>query len=313
MHQFFPGIFFNFETVRILGMAPSGGAELAECLEAVGKIKDNDAESWHAAWAEQALKVEALAEQARKSGDRAAARNALLRSSNYTRASYYMMTGGGPLVPDPRMLPIIEKSVGLFREATQFFDHEGVIPLEIPFGKKSLPGYLYLPPPWRRLPGGKLPIVIANGGADGLAEEIYFLAPAAALELGYAAVTYEGPGQGLTLHRDGLRFRPDWEVVASAVIDHLEAVAAKQPELGLDLDRVAVWGASLGGYFALRAAANDQRLKACIAIDPVHDLWDFATTQVPKSFLKAWERGWIGDGTVDAVIGLVMRLAFQMK
>jgi len=313
MHQFFPSVFFNFETVRVLGMAPSGGAELAECLEAVGKIKDNDAESWHAAWAELASKTEALAKEALLAGDTAAARNALLRSSNYTRASYYMMTGGGPLSPDARLLPLLQKSVDLFREATKLFDENGVVSLEIPFEGHTLPGYLYIPPSWRRLPDGKLPIVIANTGADGLSEEIYFLGPAAALERGYAAVTYEGPGQGLTLHRGGLRFRPDWEVVVSAVLDQLERVAEKQPELGLDLERVAIWGASLGGYFALRAAAGDARLKACIAIDPVHDLWDFATTQVPKSFLGAWERGWIGDGAVDAVIGFIMRLAFQMK
>ncbi|KAK3385177.1 alpha/beta hydrolase [Podospora didyma] len=313
MHQFFPSIFFNFEAVRILGMAPSGGAELAECLEAIGKIKDNNAESWHTAWAEQALKAEALAHEARASGDAAAAKKALLRSSNYTRASYYMMTGDGPLRPDPRVLPILEKSVSLFREATQLFDNT-VIPLQIPFQGQTLPGYLYLPPTWRRIPGGgKVPILIATAGADGLSEEIYFLAPSAALELGYAAVTYEGPGQGTTLHRGDVRFRPDWEVVASAVLDHIEAAAAAQPELELDLDRVAVWGASLGGYLALRAAAGDARFKACVAIDPVHDLWDFATTQVPKWFLGAWERGQIGDGTVDAVIGFIMRLAFQMK
>lgn len=313
MHQFFPGIFFNFETVRILGMAQSGGAELAECLEAVGKIKDNDPESWHAAWAEQARKAEGLAKEAQLSGDTATARNALLRSSNYTRASYYMMTGGGPLRPDPRALPILEKSVALFREATQLFDQSRVVPLDIPFEGQTLPGYLYLPPSWRRLPNRKIPILLTNTGADGLAEEIYFLAPAAAVELGYAAVTYEGPGQGLTLHRGGVRFRPDWEVVSRAVLDHIESVAAAQPELELDLDSVALWGASLGGYFSLRSAAGDARIKACVAIDPVHDLWDFATTQVPRSFLRAWEKGWIGDGAVDAVIGLVMRLAFQMK
>lgn len=313
MHQFFPGVFFNFETVRILGTAPAGGAELAECLDAVGKIKDNDPESWHIAWAEQAQRAEALANEARASGDRAAARNALLRASNYARASYYMMTGGGPLNPDPRMLPICKKSVALFCEATMLFDHDSVRALEIPYEGRTLKGYLYLPPPWRRIPDRKIPILVANSGADGLSEEIYFMAPAAAVEVGYAAVTFEGPGQGLTLHRDGLRFRPDWEVVTGAVLDHLEALAAAQPELELDVDHVAVWGTSLGGYFALRAAAGDPRFKACVAIDPVHDFWDFATTQVPKAFLAAWESGWIGDGAVDAVIHLVMRLAFQMK
>ncbi|SPO07537.1 related to alpha/beta hydrolase [Cephalotrichum gorgonifer] len=313
MHQFFPGIFFNFETVRIAGMAATGGADLAECLDAVSLIKDNDPESWHRAWAQQAKKAEALAEEARAGGNRIAARNALLRASNYTRASYYMLPGDGPLRRDPRVLPLAEKSVALFRDATSLFDEDTVRPLRIPFEGHKLPGYLYLPPSWRRLPGRKTPVIVCNSGADGLSEEIYFFAPATALELGYAAVTYEGPGQGLTLHRDGLTFRPDWEAVGGAVLDHLEAVNATDPELDLDLDHVAIWGTSLGGYFALRAAAGDSRFKACVAIDPVHDFWDFATTQIPKPVLTGWERGWIGDSVIDAVVGLTMRFVFQMK
>lgn len=313
MHLFFPGVFFNFEAVRIAGMAASGGADLAECLDAVGRIKDNDPESWHCAWAEQARKAETLAEEARASGNRIAMRNALLRASNYTRASYYMLPGDGPLRSDPRLLPLAERSVALFRDAAGMFDEGTVRPLRIPFEGHELPGYLYLPPSWRRLPGRKTPVVVCNSGADGLSEEIYFFAPAAAAELGYAAVTYEGPGQGLTLHREGLRFRPDWEVVAGAVLDHMEVLNTAEPELDLDLDRVAVWGTSLGGYFALRAAAGDARFGACVAIDPVHDFWDFATTQVPRPVLAGWEGGWISDAVIDAVVSLTMRLAFQMR
>ncbi|CAI4215819.1 unnamed protein product [Parascedosporium putredinis] len=295
MHQFFPGVFFNFETVRIAGMVFSGGAELAECLDAVGAIKDNDPESWHSAWAQQAQKAEALAEEARNSGNKIAAKNALLRASNYTRASYYMLPGDGPSAAIP------------------LFDENTVRPLQIEYEGHKLPGYLYLPPSWRRLPGRKIPVIVCNSGADGLSEEIYFFAPATAVELGYAAVTYEGPGQGLTLHREGLQFRPDWEVVAGAVFDHLESINAEEPELGLDLDRVAIWGTSLGGYFALRAAAGDERFKACVAIDPVHDFWDFATTQIPKPVLASWERGWISDSVIDTVVGITTRFVFQMK
>lgn len=313
MHPFFSGIFFNFETVRIAGMASTGGADLAECLDAVGLIKDNDPESWHLAWAEQARKAEALAEEARANGNRIAAKNALLRASNYTRASYYMLPGDGLLRRDPRVLPLAEKSVSLFRDATKLFDENTIRPLEIPFEGHKLPGYLYLPPSWRRLPGRKTPVIVCNSGADGLSEEIYFFAPATAVELGYAAVTYEGPGQGLTLHREGLRFRPDWEVVAGAVFDHLDALNTSEPELGLDLGHVAIWGTSLGGYFALRAAAYDARFKACVAIDPVHDFWDFATTQIPKPVLTGWEGGWISDSVIDAVVGITMRFVFQMK
>ena len=242
MHQFFPGVFFNFETVRILGMAATGGADLAECLDAVGLIKDNDPESWHRAWSQQARKAEAFAEQARANGNRISARNALLRASNYTRASYYMLPGDGPLHRDPRVLELAEKSVALFRDATKLFDENTVKPLQIPYEGHKLPGYLFLPPPWRRLPGRKTPVIVCNSGADGLSEEIYFFAPATAVELGYAAIIYEGPGQGLTLHRHGLKFRPDWEVVAGGVFDHLEELNATEPELNLDLNHVAIWG-----------------------------------------------------------------------
>jgi len=313
MHQFFPGVFFNFETVRILGMAATGGADLAECLDAVGLIKDNDPESWHRAWSQQARKAEAFAEQARANGNRISARNALLRASNYTRASYYMLPGDGPLHRDPRVLELAEKSVALFRDATKLFDENTVKPLQIPYEGHKLPGYLFLPPPWRRLPGRKTPVIVCNSGADGLSEEIYFFAPATAVELGYAAIIYEGPGQGLTLHRHGLKFRPDWEVVAGGVFDHLEELNATEPELNLDLNHVAIWGTSLGGYFALRAAAEDGRFKACVAIDPVHDFWDFATTQIPKPVLAGWERGWISDSIIDAVVGITTRFVFQMK
>ncbi|MBE3043704.1 prolyl oligopeptidase family serine peptidase [Candidatus Bathyarchaeota archaeon] len=313
MHQFFPGVFFNFETVRILGMAATGGADLAEVLDAVGRIKDNDPETWHLAWAEQAQKAQALADEARASGNRDAARNALLRASNYTRASYYMLPGDGPLRRDPHLLPLAEKSVSLFRDATELFDIDTVRPLKIPFEDYKLPGYLFLPPSWRRLPGRKTPVIVCNSGADGLSEEIYFFTPATAVELGYAAVVYEGPGQGLTLHRDDLRFRPDWETVAGAVLDHLGTLTAAEPELDLDLDRVAIWGTSLGGYFALRAVAGDTRFGACVAIDSVHDFWDFATTQIPPPVLAGWERGWISDAVIDAVVGLTTRFVFQMK
>lgn len=45
MHKLFSGVQFHFEAVRVLGMAPTGGAEVGECLAAIGAIRDNDGES----------------------------------------------------------------------------------------------------------------------------------------------------------------------------------------------------------------------------------------------------------------------------
>lgn len=310
MFKFFPNDFFNFETIRILGMTRYGGADVAEVLEAVGKIKQDNPESWHVAWAEQAERATGFAQEALDSGHRTAARRALLRATNYTRASGYMFTGDGALSPDPRTLSISEDAANLFRRATHLSENP-VHELQIPFEKTTLRGYLFLPNPSQRVPG-KIPILISNNGADSIQEEIYFIQAAAGPELGYGVVTFDGPGQGLSLHRDGLRMRPDWETVNSALLDHLEKLAEEEPELELDLNRIAVAGASLGGYFALRAAA-DPRVKSVIAIDPVYDLWDFAMRHVNKSFLSAWSKGWISDAAVDAVVGIMMRLAFQAR
>jgi pimeloyl-ACP methyl ester carboxylesterase len=311
MHKFYRNNFFNFEAVRILGTAGYGGAEVAESLDAIGRIRENDPNGWGESWAQLAQHAEKVALEAERHGQRAAARVAFLRASNYTRASAYMLTGDGPGRPDPRVVPRLEKTADLFRKATLLFDGR-VHELRIPYSSTvSLPGYLYLPPESRRLPG-RIPLVVCLVGADSIQEEIYYTLPAAGPELGYAVLTFEGPGQGLTLHKHGIPMRPDWEVVTDITMDYLKAYAAEQGGLDLDWSRVAVAGASLGGYFALRAAGT-ARFHACVAVDPLYDLYDFATKHVSSGFFELWAKGWISDWFVDAAIGLGMRFSFQTK
>ena len=326
MHQFFSGPFFNFEVIRILGTAPYGGADVAECLEAIGKIRQNDPISWERAWSEQAEKAEKVAQDAQRSGHRLAARQALLRASNYTRASAYMITGSKIGHGSPRVVPILQKAVDLFQAALPLFDgpvRKLWIPYEIATDSKDqegnivlLPAYLYLPPPNCRLPPqGKTPLLVNFIGADSMQEEIYYMFPAAGPALGYAVLTVEGPGQGLTLHEHGVPMRPDWETVSRVVLDFISEYAEERAddlELDLDLDRVAVAGASLGGYFALRSAV-DERYKACVAIDPVYDLWEFAAQHSGPVFFGLWKQGWIPDGFMDAMVLLGTKVSFQMQ
>ncbi|TLD07195.1 hypothetical protein PgNI_10619 [Pyricularia grisea] len=320
MHKFFPRSgFFDFETVRILGTACYGGADVAEVLEAVGEIKSDDAASWEEAWRRQSWWAEALADQAREGGDREAARRAYLRASNYARASGYMYVsdlgaegGNAPPTQDPRALPVAEKVGRLFRKALALMEGE-VRALSIPCGAQALPGLLYLPPPGKRIPGrDKIPVLVFLGGADSCQEELYYLYPAAGPGLGYAVLTFDGPGQGIVLRKHGLRVRPDWEVVTSSVLDYLEAYSAQHPGLELDMKAIAVSGASMGGYYALRSAV-DRRVKACVSIDPFYDMWDFGTAHVSPLFISAWTSGIISSGFVDKLMTVVSRLWFQMK
>ncbi|KAL8974907.1 MAG: hypothetical protein Q9197_000876 [Variospora fuerteventurae] len=313
MHHFFKNEWLDFETIRILGTAPYGGADVAEVLEAVGDVKNGDPARWQAAWATQARRAEALAEEACHSGDVKSARQAYLRASNYTRASGYMLVGNGPDQPDPAGLQVVEKVSALFKKAATLFDFP-VHFLDIPYDDDGppLPATLYFPRAAHRLPG-KVPILISNGGADALQEELYYMHPSLGPELGYAVLTFEGPGQGIVLRKHHRKMRPDWETVVKRIIDGLSSFAASHGELDLDLDRVAIAGASLGGYFALRAAAGERRLKACVALDPIYSMWDFATAHVSPAFIGAWDRGWLSNGMVDGLIGLMMKFSFQMQ
>ncbi|KAI2844417.1 hypothetical protein CBS147343_4671 [Aspergillus niger] len=313
MFHFFKSEWFDFELVRLLGFAPYEGAEIAEVLQAVGSIRDSDAESWHTAWLRAGSKTEALAQEAEDRGDRLTARRAYLRSSNYIRAAQYMLSSRKGHI-DPRVLPTLERAIANFRRATQLMDGD-VHCLEIPYEKHiALPGYLYLPPAERRLSDGKIPILINIGGGDSTQEELYFINPTAGVQQGYAVLTYEGPGQGILLRREGLTMRPDWEVVNGKVLDFLEVYAREHPELDLDLDRIGVCGASMGGYFALRAAA-DARVKACISIDPFYCMWDIMKGRMPEYLIHMFEtdQGCAPDSFFNGLVRFLQWANFQAR
>ena len=124
--------------------------------------------------------------------------------------------------------------------------------VEIPYQGKTLAGIL-------RKPIGveKPPVVIMAVGLDSTKEEgDAYEAPF--LARGVATLIFEGPGQGEAQY--DLPIRGDYEVPVRAVIDYVGT------RKDLDAARVGMWGVSLGGYYAPRAAAFDKRIKACIAL-----------------------------------------------
>jgi 2,6-dihydroxypseudooxynicotine hydrolase len=89
------------------------------------------------------------------------------------------------------------------------------------------------------------------------------------LARGLATLSFDGPGQGEGEY--DFAIRGDYEVAVKAVIDWLQTRADVDPA------RLGLWGVSLGGYYAPRAAAFDNRIKACIALSGPYDLsaaWD---------------------------------------
>ncbi|KAL3429743.1 putative alpha/beta hydrolase [Aspergillus tetrazonus] len=256
-------------------------------------------------------KAKAIAKDAEAAGARIGARRAYLRSSNYLRAAQFMLNEG-PIGHDTRVLPTIERAITNFRKGIQYRDGKTIF-LQIPYEDgKSLPGYLYLPPASRRIPGRKIPILLNSGGGDSTQEEIYFVNPAYGPDLGYAVLTFEGPGQGIVLRRDKLIMRPDWEAATGPVLDHLFDLSAHHPDLELDVDHIAVTGASMGGYFALRAAA-DPRIKACVSVDGFYSLSSFVGGRMPGPLFHGFMSGWITDSMFNGIISILKKLDFQAR
>lgn len=306
MFKFFKSEFFNFEFLRVLDAAPFYGSETGECLNARTKITDGDAESWYHAWTAEAERAVALAEEAIEHGDRVEASWALIRASNYYRSSEFFLHCNPQ---DPRILDAIQKSSHTFERGAKLLDGELHI-FDIPFEDGiSLPARLFLPPSHKKVTD-KLPILVQMGGFDSTQEELYFYGPAGGLPRGYAVLTFDGPGQGISLRRDKTRLVPDWERVTGKVIDYLESkLAAKH---NIDMDRVAVLGASLGGYLVLRAAA-DPRVRAAISTDGCYDLFDVTKSRMPNWFIGGWLSGWLSDGFFNWVVNRLAAGNFQLR
>jgi dipeptidyl aminopeptidase/acylaminoacyl peptidase len=125
--------------------------------------------------------------------------------------------------------------------------------LEIPFEGSRLVAVV-------RTPDGEgpHPVVLMLPGLDSAKEELGSTEQTF-LDRGLATVTLDGPGQGEAEY--DLPLRGDWSPVAEVV---WEAIGTQRD---LDRGRLAVWGVSLGGYYAPRvAAALGERAKACVSL-----------------------------------------------
>jgi pimeloyl-ACP methyl ester carboxylesterase len=83
----------------------------------------------------------------------------------------------------------------------------------------------------------------------------------------------------------------------------------------IDSTHLALMGISLGGYLAVRAAAFEHRIAACILNDGIFDGYDSFASSFPKSLLTAIDNG--NSESVDTVIDVLMEsdpnIRFNMK
>lgn len=267
----FPGdTSFWFETLRVLGATAYGGADIGEVIVTAQAITAGDYDSWYDQWLATADRIAVEAEKAHAAGHVVSARDGLLRASNYYRSADFYLHGNPD---DPRIRHAFSRARECFAAAAALFDPP-VESVEIPYEGTVLHGYFYSGA-GRSRDDAPRPTIVMHSGFDGSCEEMHFLGAAAAQERGYNVVTFDGPGQPAALHFDGLVFRPDWEHVVTPVLDWV----IDRPDV--DPNTVALFGASMGGELAPRAAAFEHRLAACIAFDGVYDMGITVTRSMP--------------------------------
>jgi pimeloyl-ACP methyl ester carboxylesterase len=170
-----------------------------------------------------------------------------LHAAYYFRSAEFFMRQN-----DPRMNPTRQKFLNLLWEGSGVKEIDR---LGIPYKDGNLTGLLaaYYFPHDR----SKSTIVI-HGGHDSYIEELFpvimFIR-----DLGYTVICFEGPGQGAALHGSGLFLTHEWHKPVGAILDYFK------------LEDVTLLGISMGGCFALRAAALEPRIKRVVAYDVFFD------------------------------------------
>lgn len=245
---------FSFETLRAVGYTAYGGADIGEVITTAERIPPGDTESWYREWRALADRIAAIADKCAADGHAVSANSAYLRASNYYRTAEFFLRDDP--WNDPRASDTSARAIHAFRNAPDI--QERWARVRIPFEGIELDGY-YLNVSGDT-PG---PTLLAHGGFDSTVEEMFFAVGEAARQHGYNCLIFEGPGQGSALRTHKLRFRHDWEAVVTPVVDFALNLR------GVDPDRIALLGMSMGGYLAPRAAAFEHRITACIAYDGV--------------------------------------------
>jgi pimeloyl-ACP methyl ester carboxylesterase len=254
-----------------LNSAPWGGAEIDE-INRIGlrlKAHVGDDTVWFREWAHEARKVESVGRAHIDAGRKTTGAQALFRASNY----YHV--GERFLQPKSDGLEAYRRGVDCFRDAAQLVRRPKIESVEVPYEGASLPA-LYVHA--EDVPGrsGPAPAVVFFDGFDVTKEIQYFKGVPELVARGIACLLVDGPGNG-----EAVRFRNQWlhhetERYGTAAYEYLAA----RPEI--NAKRIGVMAISLGGYYAPRAAAFEQRFAACIAWGAQWDYWQIWKNRFDK-------------------------------
>lgn len=250
---FFKTPSMDYFMLTAAGWGLKGGLDIGQIYYIAAKITDDDPESWVKAFSEQGDMLVEQADSWKKRGGsgwiKSAGETRLKAFSCYRFAWQYA-------TPGEKFDSLYAKHQVAFAEAMKELKLPAKF-FKVPYGGKSLPG-VFFPSADKNAP-----VAIMVGGGDTCFEDLYFSCGRGWYDRGYSVALVDLPGQGNTWV-DGLHFEAETEKPLGAIIDLLIK------DFGAKPGRMALLGTSLGGYFAIRAAAYEPRLATSMASTPLN-------------------------------------------
>ena len=226
---------------RIGRRSPFTLADKDESEKVLAELKGVEPELWAKAWMSAGVRWESAASENKVKGQHQAAKEAYLKAYTYYGIARH------PFPSSPGKREAYRKTREMYLAAARYFDP----PLErivIPFSGKEIVGYLRLP---SKRPA---PLIMHWGGIDNWKEERHQFAELF-LQQGWACFLMDSPGTG----ESPVLASADAHQVYSVALDYL----VQRTEV--DRERIAVVGASFGGYWSTKVAhVEHQRLRAVV-------------------------------------------------
>jgi 2,6-dihydroxypseudooxynicotine hydrolase len=230
----------------------ANGVALADFQDVTASMASWD--DWCRAWSERAAIHETMGRAALDQGKHLSAAEHLQRAGIYYHFAKFLFVRDVAQMKEAHAKAVLCRTLALPHLAPP---GERVA---IPFAGTLLRGILRKP-----IGGARLPVMVMICGLDSCKEETdAYEQPF--LARGVATLVFDGPGQGEAEYE--FPIRGDYETAVKAVIDYVET------REDIDALRIGLWGVSLGGYYAPRAAAFEKRVRACIALSGPFDLAD---------------------------------------
>lgn len=245
----------------------SNGVDLSDFNATLARIQTWG--QWLTEWAKTARDYEDLAQAAEARG------RTLSAAEAWRRAALCWHFGKFVFMEDPDMALTAQHRLAEDYQKGMWALEPPAERVEIPYSDVTMAALL-------RLPDGveRPPVVIMLPGLDSTKEEIqttadYFL------RRGLATLAVDGPGQGET--EELLHIEPAYERASQAVMDW---IAGRND---LDINRVGVFGVSLGGYYSIRTAAFVPGIKAAADLAGIYSMsehWDERPPMTRATFTR---------------------------